>query len=161
MILLAPAPAVALHIQCTAGAVVQVALSLHATFSCHIDGATPTIKQNLVRWLLEYAEKKPGPLPSSFSLEGLSPFQKRVLEKMGNIPFGEAKSYRELATLSGNPKASRAVGGACNKNPFPLFFPCHRIIQSDGSLGGFAGGGEIKRRLLAFERNYAKNTHSF
>lgn len=156
MISLAPAPAVALHIDCAAGAVTQVRLAPYPTFSCQIyaePGLSPHFQQELIDWLFQYSKKKPGPLPPYFSLDKLSPFQKKVLETMSQIPFGKVTSYGELARLAGNPKASRALGGACHRNPFPLFFPCHRVIQRGGSIGGFAGGIEIKKKLLGFEGN--------
>ena len=70
---------------------------------------------------------------------------------MAKIPFGQTKSYGELATLIGSPKGARAIGRACHTNPFPLFFPCHRVVGHGGALGGFAAGVEIKRKLLEFE----------
>lgn len=77
-------------------------------------------------------------------------FQKRVWEAMARIPYGEVLSYGELAHRIGC-RAYRAVGQACHRNPLPLIVPCHRVIASGGRLGGFGGGEDIKRRLLAFE----------
>ena len=80
-----------------------------------------------------------------------SPFRKKVLEAERKIPYGETRSYREVAQMVHNSKASRAVGSANAENPLPLFFPCHRIICSDGSLGEFGWGLEVKQWLLNLE----------
>ncbi len=78
-------------------------------------------------------------------------FQKLVWSALREIPYGETRSYGEIAQAIGRSKACRAVGGANNKNPIMLFIPCHRVIGSDGSLTGFAGGLDMKRRLLEME----------
>ena len=80
-----------------------------------------------------------------------SPFRKKVLEVERNIPYGETRSYGEVAKMVNNPRASRAVGSANAENPLPLYFPCHRIITSNGRLGGFGGGLNIKQYLLDLE----------
>ena len=80
-----------------------------------------------------------------------SPFRKKVLEAERSIPYGETRSYGEVAQMVNNPNASRAVGSANAKNPLPLYFPCHRIITSNGKLGGFGGGFNIKQFLLDLE----------
>jgi len=79
-------------------------------------------------------------------------FQKKVWDELTQIPYGETISYRELAERIGNPKAIRAVGSANGKNPVSIIVPCHRVIGSDGSLTGFGGGLENKRKLLELER---------
>ncbi len=84
-------------------------------------------------------------------LTGFPPFRQRVLTVLQTIPFGEVRSYQWVAAQSGNPRAARAVGGACAANPLPLLIPCHRVIAGDGSLGGFRGGIPLKKRLLALE----------
>lgn len=85
-------------------------------------------------------------------LEGTD-FQKSVRKALLKIPYGKTSSYKKIAYEIGNPKAVRAVGTAVGKNPFLIIIPCHRIIKSDGSLGGFAYGSEIKRKLLKIEDN--------
>ena len=80
-----------------------------------------------------------------------SPFRQKVLEAERNIPYGETRSYGEVAKMVNNPRASRAVGSANAENPLPLFFPCHRIITSNGKLGGFGGGLNVKQYLLDLE----------
>lgn len=79
-------------------------------------------------------------------------FQKRVWAELVNIPFGETISYGELARRIGNPAASRAVGRANATNPIALIVPCHRVIGSNGKLTGYAGGIELKDKLIAWER---------
>ncbi|MEU3458618.1 methylated-DNA--[protein]-cysteine S-methyltransferase [Streptomyces sp. NPDC006733] len=84
-----------------------------------------------------------------------TPFQQRVWSALCDIPYGETRSYGQLADLLGNAGASRAVGLANGKNPISIVVPCHRVVGSDGSLTGYGGGLERKRWLLAFE----KGTH--
>lgn len=71
---------------------------------------------------------------------------------MLQIKLGETQSYGEIATSLGNPKAVRAVGGACGANPIPLLIPCHRVLAANHKIGGFSGGLEWKRKLLAREK---------
>jgi methylated-DNA-[protein]-cysteine S-methyltransferase len=81
-----------------------------------------------------------------------SPFQLSVWAALANIPFGQVRSYRDIAQSIGNPAAVRAVGAANGRNPLPIVVPCHRVIGSNGALTGFAGGLEVKRFLLDLER---------
>jgi methylated-DNA-[protein]-cysteine S-methyltransferase len=78
-------------------------------------------------------------------------FRLSVLEHLSEIGFGHTESYAEVARLVGNPKAVRAVGTACATNPLPVVVPCHRVLRTDGSLGGYLGGIEAKTTLLALE----------
>ena len=83
---------------------------------------------------------------------GLCPvFQQKVLRATYAIPRGKAGTYQIIAKLLGKPNAARAVGSALANNPFPIAIPCHRVIRSDGSLGGYRGGPKMKRRLLKLE----------
>lgn len=81
-------------------------------------------------------------------------FQLRCWRALLAVPYGERASYRQVAIAAGSPKAFRAAGGACNRNPIAIIIPCHRITGADGSLVGFGGGLEIKRRLLEHEAKY-------
>jgi methylated-DNA-[protein]-cysteine S-methyltransferase len=78
-------------------------------------------------------------------------FQRSVWAALAAIPYGELHSYRDIARAIGRPAATRAVGAANGRNPLPIVVPCHRVVGSDGSLTGFAGGLEIKRQLLQLE----------
>ena len=82
-------------------------------------------------------------------------FQIRVWNELKKIPKGETRTYKEIAELIGKPTAARAVANACGKNPYPITIPCHRVIRSDGGLGGYSGEGGIekKRLLLENEKN--------
>lgn len=81
-------------------------------------------------------------------------FQKRVWKEIDKIPYGKTVTYKEIAEKIGKPNASRAVANACGRNPSPLIRPCHRVIRSDGSIGGYSasGGAKMKMKLLKKER---------
>jgi methylated-DNA-[protein]-cysteine S-methyltransferase len=81
-----------------------------------------------------------------------TPWQLRCWAELLKIPYGETVSYGELARRAGNPKACRAVGMANNRNPIPVFIPCHRVIGANGSLTGFGGGLHIKELLLRLDK---------
>jgi methylated-DNA-[protein]-cysteine S-methyltransferase len=81
-----------------------------------------------------------------------TPFQQRVWQVLGTIPYGTLASYRWVAEQIGNPKAVRAVGGANARNPLPVVIPCHRVIGRNGALTGFGGGLEIKQRMIELEK---------
>lgn len=78
-------------------------------------------------------------------------FQQRVWAALRAIPYGETRTYGELAAAIGSPNASRAVGMANHRNPIPIIIPCHRVIGANGTLTGYAGGLEVKQKLLALE----------
>lgn len=81
-------------------------------------------------------------------------FQQRVWAALREIPFGKTATYGEIAARVGNPRACRAVGQANNRNPIPILIPCHRVIGAGGQLTGYAGGLDVKQKLLALERAY-------
>lgn len=92
-------------------------------------------------------------------------FQKSVWNMLCKIPYGKTISYKEIARRIGKPKAVRAVGNACAQNPVPVLIPCHRVIRSNGKLGGFSAGLDVKRRLLEIEgvtsqKRFAKPPYS-
>ncbi|HEY2715353.1 MAG TPA: methylated-DNA--[protein]-cysteine S-methyltransferase [Solirubrobacterales bacterium] len=88
-------------------------------------------------------------LPLDWSLS--HGFRQQVLQGIAAIPYGETRTYTEMATGAGNPRAVRAAGSACGSNPIPLVVPCHRVLRLGGGLGGYAGGLAMKESLLALE----------
>ena len=102
--------------------------------------------------LTEYfaSQRQTFDLPLQF--EG-TPFQCEVWQALSEIPYGETRSYRDIAERICRPKAMRAVGAANGRNPLSVIVPCHRVIGANGSLTGFAGGLEVKQRLLTHEAN--------
>jgi O-6-methylguanine DNA methyltransferase len=82
---------------------------------------------------------------------GWSLFQRKVWEQLTEIPFGETRSYAQVAAATGNPRAARAVGSANKRNQIPILIPCHRVVHADGSLGGYNSGIHIKKALLELE----------
>ncbi|MFA6850518.1 MAG: methylated-DNA--[protein]-cysteine S-methyltransferase [Selenomonadaceae bacterium] len=119
----------------------------------HAHSGTNKVLRQAAKEIEEYMawERRVFSVPLAY--EGTA-FQNKVWTSLRDIPYGVTCSYKELAESIGDPKASRAVGNANNKNPLPIFIPCHRVIGSDGSLVGYAGGIEIKQKLLKLERNY-------
>lgn len=104
-----------------------------------------TIKQSIQHYLAT------GELPQTITQDG-TPFQKRVWKELKRIPFGKTMTYQEIANRIGKPKAVRAVANAIGKNLNIIHIPCHRVIRSNGSMGGFAFGVKLKHALLAFEQ---------
>ena len=102
------------------------------------------------RELDEYFAGKRRKFTVPLDLHG-TPFQLEVWRTLRRIPFGKAVSYGEEARMLGKPKAARAVGSANGRNPVPIIVPCHRVVASDGSLGGYSAGLPMKRKLLALE----------
>lgn len=83
-----------------------------------------------------------------------TPFQKKVWSALARIPYGRTRSYGDIAQAIGHPKAFRAVGNANGRNSIPLILPCHRVIESNGGLGGFGHGVKVKKQLLDFEKSH-------
>ena len=90
-------------------------------------------------------------------LEGTN-FQRTVWKEISKIPFGETRTYKDIAIAIGKPNSSRAVANACGKNPYPVIIPCHRVIKSDGNIGGYSGkgGAKQKKRLLRSEKVFVE-----
>ena len=109
--------------------------------------ASPLVTQELTEYFAGTRQKFTVPL----DLTGVTAFRAAVLRELAKVPYGETTSYAQLARAVGNPNAVRAVGSACATNPLPLFIPCHRVLRSDGQLGGYRGGVETKRFLLRLE----------
>lgn len=89
-----------------------------------------------------------------------TPFQEKVWSALCQIPYGETRSYKEIATAIGMPKASRAVGAANRQNPLLFVVPCHRVIAANGTLSGYAAGVELKQRLLTLEKSVITSSFS-
>ncbi len=119
----------------------------------HILEATPLLLQ-AKQQLSEYWKRKRTTFTLPLDPKG-TPYQKKVWNALLTIPFGETRSYGEIAKQLGNPKAARAVGFANHNNPIPILIPCHRVIGANGSLTGYAGGLEIKKALLMLEQTTA------
>jgi methylated-DNA-[protein]-cysteine S-methyltransferase len=115
---------------------------------------SPVIMKETIRQLDEYFDGKRKSFSLKVEMKGTD-FQKRVWNAMSKIPYGKTASYKDLAVIAGKPKAARAVGGACHRNPIGIVLPCHRVIGSDGSLTGFGGGLDLKEKLLRHEKNYS------
>ncbi len=100
--------------------------------------------------VLEYLAGKREAFDVPLRAEG-TPFQKEVWGAISRIPYGQTRTYAQIAQAIGRPKALQAVGQACGHNPLPLFVPCHRVVGTAGKLGGYAFGPAIKRFLLDLE----------
>jgi len=111
------------------------------------------------RQLSEYFAGKRRSFSLALDMRGTS-FQKNVWEALLAIPFGETRSYGQLAKQLGNPNATRAVGAANGRNPISIIVPCHRVIGSSGKLTGFAGGLDVKAHLLNLEDNSGNLLHT-
>ncbi len=116
----------------------------------HIKKVSNSEFKDEIRQIDEYFKKKRRKFNLDISLIGTD-FQKKVWNALAEIPYGETFSYKWIADKIGRPKSSRAVGGACGKNPLPLIIPCHRVIASNGSLCGFGSGIDFKKFLLELE----------
>lgn len=119
--------------------------------SCPQCPQTPLL-QEAQKQLNEYFAGTRKKIELPIHLQGTK-FQQKVWKALQQIPYGETRSYGEIAASIGNPKASRAIGGANNKNPIMIIVPCHRVIGADGSLVGFGGGLPAKKYLLDLEKS--------
>ncbi len=115
----------------------------------------PKPVRELAGWLENWFQGKRGPEPvglKTWLKEAPMPeFHRAVYREMRRIKPGKVASYGQLAEAAGAPRAARAVGNACARNPFPILVPCHRVVKSDGSIGGFGGDASMKRYLLELE----------
>jgi len=101
--------------------------------------------------LIDYLDGNLKQFNISYTLK-VSPFTTNVLKETSKIPFGEVRTYKEIAINIGTPKAYRAVGNSLASNPIPIIIPCHRVIKSNGEIGGFGGSPELKIKLLLHEK---------
>ena len=118
----------------------------------YIINETDVLRQAALQ-LEEYFQGKRKTFSLDLAPEGTD-FMKKVWKELSNIPYGETVCYKDIAIAIGNEKACRAVGMANNRNPIPIFIPCHRVIGKNGDLIGYSSGIDIKVKLLELERNY-------
>ena len=113
--------------------------------------AAPARLETTARELDEYfaGRRRAFDVPLDWQLS--AGFRSTVLHHLPEIGYGHTATYAAVAELAGNPKAVRAVGSACATNPLPVVVPCHRVVRSDGTMGGYRGGLDAKRLLLAME----------
>ena len=114
------------------------------------NGTDPDFVRKIELQLNEYFSGKRQNFNIKIKPEGTE-FQKLVWKELQKIPYGKTKNYSEIAVAIGKPKAQRAVGSACNKNPILLIIPCHRVISKNGNIGGFAYGNTVKQKLVELE----------
>ncbi|MDI6782807.1 MAG: methylated-DNA--[protein]-cysteine S-methyltransferase [bacterium] len=115
---------------------------------------SPVPFRNVIKWLKKYFAGEKVALRASgikFDFSSGTPFQRTVWKTLCRIPYGQVRSYQWVAEQIGNPDSVRAVGQANGRNPLPILVPCHRVINKDGSLGGYSSGIEIKKKLLNIE----------
>lgn len=130
-------------VRCALPRLAEIPRSPFAVLECGVDPYSRFVKQ-----LLEGGNPE---VPPIGRVEGTA-FQLDVWKGVSAIPRGKTCSYLELSAKVGNPRAIRAVANACGRNPLPLFIPCHRVIRSDGNIGGYSAGTAWKRLLLAVEQ---------
>lgn len=111
--------------------------------------STPLLERGREQ-LLEYLGGSRRDFDLPLAPQGTS-FQQRVWQALRDIPYGQTRTYRDIALAAGCPRGFRAVGMANHRNPIPIFIPCHRVVGADGSLTGYAGGLELKQSLLKLE----------
>ncbi len=114
---------------------------------------------DLVTRMRAYFSGNPVRFNARIDLREGTPFQQKVWRSLRRIPYGQTRSYQAVARRIGHSKGYRAVGGACGTNPIAIVIPCHRVINSDGKLGGFTGGLRMKRLLLLSEKAKAFDTY--
>jgi methylated-DNA-[protein]-cysteine S-methyltransferase len=130
----------------------------HVTLKEHPEGlafeinneASKKLVKEILRFFESYVVGKNVPL-LSFEWGQITPFTRSVLHQLAGVSFGKTETYAQIAKKVGSPQGARAVGGACGRNPFPFFIPCHRIVGTQG-LGGFSAGLIFKENLINFEK---------
>lgn len=128
----------------------NVLFYLGRTAGIDCDNKSDSFTDDVFAQLQEYFEGKRTRFDFPYELRGTE-FQKKVWNALCEIPYGETRSYKDIAVAIGNPKACRAVGMANNRNPISIVVPCHRVIGSDGKMVGYGGGLDMKEKLLKLE----------
>ena len=144
-------PIGALIVSAEDGAVCSIAVTEPGNEPTAKENANDPVLRQAARELEEYFTGEREAFTFPMRADGTM-FQQRVWAALREIPFGETKSYGQIAAEIDNPKASRAVGMACNKNPIMIAVPCHRVVGASGALVGYAYGTGVKQRLLDLER---------
>jgi len=122
--------------------------------TCSVNNNSDLVQfKDLLKSLHRYLEGKPVDFPGKLDLSEATRFQQAVWEITRSIRFGQTRSYGWVAAQLGKPQAMRAVGQALGRNSVPIIIPCHRVISSDGGLGGFSDGLEMKKLLLRLEKD--------
>ena len=116
-----------------------------------VDPAAVALLDQAERELAEYFAGQRQEFTVPLDLPEMSPFRTKALAAMQEIGYGKTVTYAELASAAGREKAARAAGGACAKNPIPVFIPCHRVLPATGGIGNYGGGTPLKAHLLALE----------
>ncbi len=139
------------HLRMTAGTheATRAALAERYPEAEHDPDLLPEFQEQLRR----YFAGDPVTFDVKIDLQGMTPFQRKVLDACATIGYGHTLTYSQLARLAGNPRAARAVGNAMARNPLPLVIPCHRVVAGNGKLGGFSAeqGVGLKKKLLTME----------
>lgn len=130
----------------------KAVISLERTARIDTVNESSALSELAFNQINEYLKGRRTDFDFPYELSGTE-FQKRVWKELCHIPYGETRTYKQLAEAIGHPKASRAVGLANSKNPVAIAVPCHRVIGTNGSLTGYAGGLDMKKALLQLERN--------
>jgi len=120
-------------------------------FRSEMDPFVRRAGREVVEFIRSYLKGEEPKVAFKLSVDGLSSFMKKVLSVVSSIPKGFVSCYGCVAEVIGNQNASRAVGNALARNPWPIIIPCHRVVRSDLTLGGYRGGPELKRKLLKIE----------
>jgi len=126
----------------------------NALSALQIEGAVQNKRffQDLVQRFKHYFSGHHVEFPDRLDISRATPFQRAVWRAARKIPYGQTRRYAWIARQTGDPDAARAAGQALAKNPLPIIVPCHRVIYSNGGLGGFTGGLAVKKRLLVLEK---------
>lgn len=136
----------------------ETVIGLKRTEVSESGGRTNALTDLVYEQIMEYMQGKRKSFDFPHELHGTE-FQKRVWSELCRIPYGETRTYKEIASAVGNPNASRAVGMANHANPIAIAVPCHRVIGTDGSLTGYGGGLDMKEALLSLEKTGCMQLH--
>ncbi len=124
-----------------------------------LPSSVPAILRTAVKELSLYAKGRLKKFSVPVDISRVSGFTKLVLRKTKRIPYGSTLNYKQIASSIGNANASRAVGNSLGKNPVPIIIPCHRVIKTDSSLGGYSSGVAMKKKLLGIEKSFIRSRY--